>query len=91
MLFLVCPSTPLVGSLDCELNQWANVSSLSSVWQKWKSLRLSGFDKDRSEQLGGSVHFWVVTIETAFLSAHLAMSIKIEDVKKKKKETKIWH
>lgn len=26
-----------------------------------------------------------MTIETAFLSAHLAMSIKIEDVKKKKR------
>lgn len=32
-----------------------------------------------SEQLGSFVHFWVAKIETAFLSANLAMSIKIKD------------
>ena len=35
--------------LGCGLiNQWANFSSLSSVWQKWKSLRLSRVDEDRN-------------------------------------------
>ena len=44
----ICGGSP-PPPLGCELiNQWANFSSLSSLWQKRKSLRLSSFDNDWS-------------------------------------------
>ena len=70
---------PPLGSFGCELiNQWASFS-LSSVWQEMKKFKTIKFWQG-SEQLGGFVHCWVVNIEIAFLSAHLATSVKSEDV-----------